>query len=73
MSVAQGIDQEWINSLLTGSRRPTQYELLDEVNRAFDDYDSHRKKAVEILSQPSMEEAIVDELENMGFIITEAS
>ena len=68
-----GIDQEWINSLLTGPRRPTQYELSNEVYRAFNDYDSHRKKAIEILSQTGMVEAIVDELESMGFIITEAS
>jgi len=68
-----GIDQKWINSLLTGPRPANQHELLSEVDRAFDDYDRRRKKAVAMLSQPGMEEAIIDELESMGFIVTEAS
>jgi uncharacterized protein YjgD (DUF1641 family) len=51
----------------------TQDELLDEVNRAFHDYDNRRKLAVEILQCPGMEEVIIDELESMGFLVTEAS
>ena len=62
-----------IDQFKVRSRRATQHELLSEVDRAFEDYNRRRKKAVEILSQPGMEEAIVDELESMGFIITEAS
>lgn len=67
-----GIDQEWINSLLVCPRW-SQSELLNEVDNSIKTYEQRRKIAEEILKKTGMEEAIIDELEMMGFSVIEKS
>jgi hypothetical protein len=48
-------------------------ELYEEIKKAFQKYNNKRFMASEILDVDGMEEAIIDELENRGFKITEES
>ena len=70
--------QEEINDLMWAScpewkkeqlqpQRYSQDELLREVNAAIDSYDKKREIVSKILQKEGFEEAIIDELEAMGF------
>ena len=78
------IDQEWVNDFFDQNcpewrskqllAENDSYETrLKAVETAFIDYDKRRKIAEEILKRPGMEEALIDELESMGFEVIEAT
>ena len=46
-------------------------KLYEEIKAAFKKYDNNKFLASEILDVDGMEEAIIDELENRGFDVTE--
>ena len=48
-------------------------KIYEEIKAAFENYDNKRILACEILDVMGMEEAIIDELEDRGFEITESA
>lgn len=47
-------------------------KLYEEIKAAFENYDNKRLLACEVLDVMDMEEAIIDELKDRGFEITES-